>query len=94
VSASVRTKRLGYRGPGSQDHGRTLQERQGSVLTNQCLGTWKGTNAERGAEENFLTDSDKFIVERHWGKTSEQRFSPTGIHIADKKYACPEALDA
>ena len=39
-----------------------LQERQGSVLTNQCLG--KETNAERGAKESFLTDSgsDKFIV--------------------------------
>jgi len=30
-----RTKRLDYRG--SQDHGHTLQERQGTVLTNQCL---------------------------------------------------------
>ena len=31
----VRTKRLGYRGESRQDD---VQERQGSVLTNQCLG--------------------------------------------------------
>ena len=49
---------LGYRG--CQNHGHTLQEGQGSVLTNQCLG--KKTNAGRGTEESFLTDSDKFIV--------------------------------
>jgi hypothetical protein len=40
-----------------------MQEKQGSVLTNQCLG--KETNAERGAEESFLTDGDKLILERH-----------------------------
>jgi len=59
---SVRTKRLGH----GQDHGHAIQERQCSVLTNQCFG--KETNAElsaRGTEESFLTDSDKFIVERH-----------------------------
>ena len=67
----VGTKRLGYRG--SQDHGHTLQ---GSVLTNQCLG--KGTNVERGAEESFVTDRDKLIVEtlgpesrRHWGHIND-----------------------
>src|SRR6266850_303035 len=40
-----------------------IQERQHSVLTNQCFG--KETNAEspgRGTEESFLVDSDKFIV--------------------------------
>jgi len=49
----------------SQDHGHAIQERQCSVLTNQCLG--KEKNAEppgRGTEESFLTDSDRFIVER------------------------------
>jgi len=51
----------------NQDHGHAIQERQRSVLTNQCLG--KETNAEppgRGTEEGFLrlTDSDKLIVER------------------------------
>ena len=53
------TKRLGYRG--SQDHGHI--ERQGSVLTNQCLG--ERTIAERGddSEASFLTDRDKLIVE-------------------------------
>jgi len=43
-----------------------IQESRRSVLTNQCFG--KETNAEppgRGTEESFLTDSDKFIVERH-----------------------------
>jgi len=50
-----------------------IQESRRSVLTNQCFG--KETNAEppgRGNEESFLTDSDKFIVERHdWGQTSD-----------------------
>jgi hypothetical protein len=33
---------FGLRGEvASQDHGHTSQERQGSVLTNQCLGIWK-----------------------------------------------------
>jgi len=52
-------KCLGYRGE-SGCH--TLQERQGSVLTNQCLGN--GTNAEQGAERSFLPHSDKLIRER------------------------------
>jgi hypothetical protein len=26
-------------------------------------------HAGRGTEESFLTDGDKFIVERHWGHT-------------------------
>jgi hypothetical protein len=50
----------------SHGYGHAMQERQRSVLTNQCLG--KDTNAEppgRGTEESFLTDSDEFIVERH-----------------------------
>ena len=43
--------------------GLLVRERRGSVLTNQCLG--KETNDERGAEESFLMDNNKFIVERH-----------------------------
>jgi len=31
----------------------------------------KRMNAERGAEESFLTDSDKFIVETYWGHIDE-----------------------
>ena len=46
---------------GRQDHRHTLQERQGSVLTNQCLG--KKMDAERGAEKWFLMDSDEFYSE-------------------------------
>jgi hypothetical protein len=55
-AVSVRTKRLGYRG--SQDHGYTLQERQGtaSMLTNQCLE--KERMLSERAEESFLTDSN------------------------------------
>jgi len=69
----VRTKRLGYRE--RQDHGHTLQERQGSVLTNQCLG--KETNAEGGAEE--------LIVQRNWGHTIYLRLLPHHNHDGDGK---------
>jgi hypothetical protein len=44
-------------------HGHDIQERQHSVLTNQCLG--KEMSAEppgRGTEEPFLMDRDKFMV--------------------------------
>ena len=44
-----------------QDHGHSLQERQGSVLTNQCLGK-KRINVERGAEESFQMDNDKLYI--------------------------------
>jgi hypothetical protein len=61
MQMKVRTKCLGYRGvtvKKAKVMAHTLQERQGSVLTNQCLE--KEMNAERGAEESFLlTDSDK-----------------------------------
>jgi hypothetical protein len=54
----------------SQDHDYAIQERQHSVLTNQCLGN--GTNVELPGQETEesllrLPDSDKLIVERHWG---------------------------
>jgi hypothetical protein len=38
---------------GSQDQGHIVPEKQGSVLTNQCLGKER-MNAERGAGESFL----------------------------------------
>jgi hypothetical protein len=49
----------------NQDHGHVIQERQRSVLTNQCLE--KEMNAEppgQGTEEGLrrLTGSDKFIA--------------------------------
>jgi hypothetical protein len=39
-------------------NGHNLRERQGFVLTDQCLGIWKKTSAERGAEGSFLADCD------------------------------------
>jgi hypothetical protein len=57
----------GYRGE-SQDHGHILQERQGSVLTNQCLGKER-MNTERGAEDSFLPDGQRRTYSR---ETSEQ----------------------
>jgi hypothetical protein len=54
----VQMKRLGCRGESRSWSYPT--ERQGSVLTNQCLG--KEMNCEQGAEESFLTDSDNFIL--------------------------------
>jgi len=49
---------------GGQDHGHILQEKQGSVLTNQCLGK-KRMLSEELRNPSFLTDSDELIVERH-----------------------------
>jgi hypothetical protein len=39
-------------------NGHNLRERQGFVLTDQSLGIWKKTSAERGAEGSFLADCD------------------------------------
>jgi hypothetical protein len=52
--------------PGSQDH---RQERQGSVLTDQCLGKETNTSEEL-RNPSSLTDSDKFIAEQRDMETS------------------------
>jgi hypothetical protein len=50
---------------GSYDgHTLPMQERQGSVLTNQCLGKKRILSEERRNPPS-LTDSDKLIVARH-----------------------------
>jgi hypothetical protein len=51
MSMRMRCLRLGCRGV--KIMAGAIQERQGSVLTNRCLG--KETNGERGAEKSFLT---------------------------------------
>ena len=63
IRVGVITMRSGLQTKGSQDHGHAIQERQGSMLTNQCLG--KETNAERGVEESFHGQRPTYIVERH-----------------------------
>jgi len=59
---------------GCWDHRQVLQEDQGSVLTNQCLG--EKTNAEQGAEESSPKIDANFILEGLRGHT----FASPGPH--------------
>ncbi len=59
---------------GCWDHRQVLQEGQGSVLTNQCLG--KKTNAEQGAEESSPKIDASFILEGLRGHTFASPWPP------------------
>jgi len=64
MTRSVRTKRLGYR---RESGSMAIPTRQGSVLTNQCLGKERMLS-EGLRNPSFPMDSDKLIVERHSGR--------------------------